>query len=260
MSTRHLSIALVLLRTTKRVAFGAARGRQSSINSRTWGWTIGAPSSRGAAAAMTWSSMPTSSLDSATRALLQSGLGGVVLFAQNVVDPPQLRRLTADIRRAASRSVRIAIDHEGGHVSRIREPLTQFPSLMAIGATRSAELALRVARAQAGELRWLGIDTVLGPDLDLAIAPWNPVLGARCLTSSPTLGKRLGAALVRGYLDGGVLPAAKHVPGHGRCKVDSHLAAGVVADDEETLLATDIAPFRAAVDAGVPLLMTSHTV
>ena len=211
-------------------------------------------------AGLVWGVVSGPALTADDRELLEAGLGGVVLFSRNVRSPEQLRELTAAIRAAASNPVVVSIDQEGGHIIRIGEPLTRLPSPMAIGATGNARLAWAVARASAAELADCGIDVVLAPVLDVAADRKAVVVGARAYGGDPGLVARLGAAAIRGYLEGGVLPVAKHFPGHGRTPVDSHLALPVLAPDPEALEAVDLVPFRAAVAAGVPGLMTAHVV
>lgn len=215
---------------------------------------------RALAARLTWGVLEGSSLTASDRALVRSGLGGIVLFARNVESPHQLRALVQDVRTIAPGPIHIAVDQEGGHIVRIREPLTRFPSAMAIAATRSEQLAHDVAAASARELATLGIDVVLAPDLDVALEPHNPTLGARTFGSDAALVAALGAASVEGFLAGGVLPVAKHVPGHGRTPTDSHLGLPVVRGPGRLLESIDLPPFRAAVSAGVPALMTAHVV
>src|SRR3954447_1193587 len=217
-------------------------------------------SSREVAARLTWITAPGTQIDERTRGLLELGAGGLVLFERNVESVEQVAQLCTAARRAAAGPLRIAIDQEGGHIIRIREPLTRMPSLMAIGATRSARLAFDVARASATELASLGIDTVLGPVLDLAADPLSLVVGSRSFGSAPALVGRLGGAMIAGYHAGGLLAVGKHFPGHGRTALDSHYESPIVQTSEPKLLATDLAPDRSAMEAGVDAIMTSHCI
>jgi beta-N-acetylhexosaminidase len=210
------------------------------------------------AARLTWGALRGTALDTDERARLAPGLGGVVLFERNLESPGQVRTLTRAIRAAAGGPVRIAIDQEGGYVTRIGEPLTRFPGPMAIAATGSVRLARAVAEASGRELRSLGIDTVLAPVLDVAAVLDNPSIGTRAFGDEPGLVRRFGAAMVQGYFDGGVLPIPKHLPGHGRTALDSHVSSPVVAGTVADLVAQDLPPFAAAVRAGAPALMTAH--
>ena len=192
--------------------------------------------------------------------LIRTGLGGLVLFTGNVGGLAELRDLIRELRGASPGHLHVAVDQEGGHVVRIREPATRFPSAMAIGATRSEQLAFEVARATAIELASFGFDVVFAPDLDLAAERFNPTLGARTFGSDPALVARLGAASVRGYLAGGILPMPKHFPGHGRTPIDSHHALPIVDGDMDQLRALDLPPYVAAIADDAPALMAGHLV
>jgi len=211
------------------------------------------------AARLTWGALAGRALDDDDRARLGLGLGGVVLFERNVGTPEELRALTAEIRAASRHPVRISMDQEGGHIVRVGEPLTRFPGPMGIAATGSVRLARQVAAASARELRSLGVDTVLAPVLDVASSLESAAVGARSFGDVPASVARFGAASVRGYLEGGVVPVPKHLPGHGRTAEDSHVALPRVADGLD-LLERDLVPFAAAVDAASPALMTGHVV
>jgi beta-N-acetylhexosaminidase len=211
-------------------------------------------------AGLVWGVVSGRALTAGDRALLDDGLGGVVLFARNVVSPAQLRELTDEIRAAASNPVVVAVDQEGGHIVRVSDPLTRLPSPMAIGATGDPELARAVAHTSAAELAACGVDVVLAPVLDVATERRAAVVGTRAYGDEPGQVARLGAAAIEGYLAGRVLPIAKHFPGHGRTTVDSHLALPVVPPDAGAFEAIDLVPFEAAVAAGAPALMTAHVV
>jgi beta-N-acetylhexosaminidase len=210
------------------------------------------------AARVTWGAVRGTRLSPDERRLVEAGLGGVVLFTNNVAGASQLRSLTSSLREAAGRPIHVSMDEEGGHIRRLGALATPFPPAMAIGATRSARLAFEAARATARELAALGVDVVHAPVVDLALDPWNPTLGARAFGSSPPLVGRLGAAATRGYLAGGVIPTPKHFPGHGRTPVDTHLAPAVVGGDREELERLDLVPFELAIEAGAEVLMVSH--
>lgn len=219
---------------------------------------IPSPDHLRAVAPLVWGSLVGRDLTDDDRRLLDAGLGGIVLFVRNIDGPERLARLIRDARAAATGPLRVAVDQEGGHVVRLGEPLTRFPGPMGIAATGDPALAAAVARASATELAAVGVDVVLAPDLDLAVARRNPALGARTFGDDPERVARFGAAMVAGYLDGGVMPVAKHFPGHGRADADSHLDDPVVGADRSTLLESDLAPYRAAIAAGLPGLMLGH--
>jgi beta-N-acetylhexosaminidase len=131
---------------------------------------------------------------------------------------------------------------------------------MALGATRSTYFAEQSAKIMGEELRSLGINTNFAPVLDVNINPDNPVIGVRSYSEDPDLVSQLGIAQIKGYTDAGIMSTAKHFPGHGDTDVDSHYGLPIIVHDLETLLAVDIKPFKAAIDAGVSSIMTAHIV
>ena len=199
--------------------------------------------------------VPGPALDDATRRLLERlRPGAVVLFARNVVDPEQLRALTDDLHRLPSRPL-IAIDHEGGRVTRLHAPFTEFPPAAVVGRAGS-EAAAQVGRAIGRELAAAGIDIDFAPVLDVASEDGS-ALGDRVFAADPDRVAAIAVAFARGLLDAGVLPCGKHFPGHGHTSADSHFVCPVVDRSREELEA-DLLPFRVAIDAGLPMLMTAH--
>lgn len=191
-------------------------------------------------------------------------IGGIVLFSisGNVESPEQVARMIADAQSLASTMpsgipLFVAIDQEGGPVSRITEGVTYFPSQMALGATGSEELAREVARVRGRELMTLGINMVLAPVLDVNNNPDNPVIGLRSFGSNPEWVARLGEAMLEGYEDEGILATVKHFPGHGDTGVDSHTALPTISHPREHLDQIELAPFRQVITRS-PALMTAH--
>jgi beta-N-acetylhexosaminidase len=135
---------------------------------------------------------------------------------------------------------------------------TQFPPAMAIAATGRVDDAYDVARAIAREGRAVGIHVNFAPTVDVNNNPNNPVIGTRSFGEDPASVARLSAAFVRGTRDGGLLSTAKHFPGHGDTDVDSHIGLPVVTASPERLRAMELIPFRAAIEAGVDLVMSAH--
>lgn len=202
--------------------------------------------------------IPERRLDATTRQVLEElQPGGVILFRRNVDTPAQILALTDELHALPSRPL-VAIDHEGGRVMRLGEPFTQLPPAAAIGRTRNPDLAYRVGRAMAEELASVGIDVNFAPVLDVHSNPANPIIGDRAFGADPALVSEMGVALLRGLRDGGVIPCGKHFPGHGDTETDSHLELPVVRRLRDELQRTELPPFRAAIAAGVPMLMTAH--
>ncbi|MBP1684981.1 MAG: nagZ [Deltaproteobacteria bacterium] len=204
--------------------------------------------------------IPGPQLDPDTQRLLERiHIGGVVLFRRNVDSPAQIARLTAALHALPSAPL-VAIDHEGGRVLRLGEPFTQFPPVARVGHSGDANLAFRVGQAMAEELRSVGIDLNFAPVLDVDSNPANPIIGDRAFSSDPAVVSQCGIAMMRGLLAGGVIPCGKHFPGHGDTVADSHLELPVVRRSRAELERTELVPFRAAIAAGIPMLMTAHVV
>lgn len=199
-------------------------------------------------------------LDAATRRTLEElRVGGVTLFRRNVGTPAEIRDLTAALHALPSHPL-VAIDHEGGRVQRLGEPFTRFPPAAVIGRTRNPDLAYRLGRAMAAELASVGIDLSFAPVLDVHSNPANPIIGDRSFSSDSVLVSDMAIALMRGLHDGGVLSCGKHFPGHGDTEKDSHLELPIVRRSRTELDRNELAPFRAAIAAGVPMLMSAHVV
>ncbi|WP_329011722.1 glycoside hydrolase family 3 protein [Micromonospora rifamycinica] len=192
------------------------------------------------------------------RRWLADGLGAVVLFARNVVDPEQVAALTATLR-AERPDVLVAIDEEAGDVTRIESGLgSSRPGNLALGAVDDPALTEEVARDLGGELAALGITLNYAPDADVNINPANPVIGVRSFGADPHLVARHTAAWVRGLQSAGVAACAKHFPGHGDTRVDSHHDLPRIEASRARLDTGELVPFRAAVAAGVQAVMTGH--
>lgn len=189
---------------------------------------------------------------------------GFILFARNVEDPDQLRRLTADLREGVGRDAPILVDQEGGRVQRLRSPHWRewTPPLDTVDGAESIEVAERIMRARATviatELAAVGIDADCIPTLDVVRPETHPFLMNRCYGRDPGVVARIGRAVAEGLMAGGVLPVMKHMPGHGLSHVDTHHDLPRVDVPLADLQAIDFAPFRALAD--LPMAMTAHLV
>lgn len=202
--------------------------------------------------------VPGPELDETTRSTLtRLHAGGVILFRRNVGDPGRLATLCRELHELPAHPL-IGIDHEGGRVLRVGPPFTAFPPMALVGATDDGELARSVGRAMATELATVGIDLNFAPVLDVNSNPANPVIGDRAFSDDPDVVARMGIALMHGLQEGGVLACGKHFPGHGATDRDSHRELPVVRRDRSTLERVELLPFRAAIAAGIPLLMSAH--
>jgi beta-N-acetylhexosaminidase len=191
---------------------------------------------------------------------LAEGLAGVCLFGQNVEGPEQVRALTRALR-AERPDVLVASDEEGGSVTRLDAGLgSPWPGAATLGALDDVDATRATAVGIGRQARAAGVDLVLAPVLDVNSEPDNPVIGVRSFGADPGLVARHGVAFVRGLREAGVVACAKHFPGHGATRTDSHVGLPVLDVDADTWRARDLPPFAAAVAAGVPSVMTAHVV
>lgn len=185
---------------------------------------------------------------------------GVILFARNIENKPQLSELMKNIRQNLSPDAVLMVDQEGGRVARLRPPdWCAHPPAAAIGGlfAEDQEAGLRAAWLTGAligaDCAEAGFDVACTPVLDLRWPGGHDVIGDRSYGADPDAVARLGAAMADGLLAAGVQPVGKHAPGHGRAGVDSHAALPVVAGVD---LAADLLPF--ARNAGLPWMMTAH--
>ncbi len=135
---------------------------------------------------------------------------------------------------------------------------TSFPPTMALGAIGDEEVTARMARITAREARRVGVHVNFAPVLDVNSNPENPIINTRAFGEDPHMVGRMGRAYIRGARAGGILTTAKHFPGHGDTRIDSHLGLPEVEADLDRLNAVEFVPFREAVAEGVDAIMTAH--
>lgn len=185
--------------------------------------------------------------------------GGLILFARNLTDTEQIVALTNDLQRLTPRDpLLIAIDQEGGRVSRLPAGFTIFPPCSLLGHCGSAALAHAAAAVTAAELRAVGINMNMSPVLDVNTNVANPIIGDRAFSEDPDMAATLGLATIRGLQANRVVACGKHFPGHGDTSTDSHKELPVVAASRERLEAVELRPFRHAIDHGLASMMTAH--
>jgi beta-N-acetylhexosaminidase len=191
-------------------------------------------------------------------AALAEGLAGVTLFGPNVTDRAQLTALTRQLRAAVTEPV-IAMDEEGGDVTRISHQTgSDYPGNAALGAVDDVQLTQAVYAALGADLRELGINFNLAPAIDVNTAADNPIIGIRSFGSDTSLVSRHAAAAVTGLQSAGVAACAKHFPGHGSTRLDSHDVIATIEGSLRVLRERDLPPFEAAIKAGVQAVMPSH--
>lgn len=188
------------------------------------------------------------------REVVELGIGGYIIFGGNVDSTAQL---TSELAGEASQPLLVASDLERGLGQQL-DGGTVFPTQMAVGATGVSDLAYAQGWATAREALSVGIDLVFSPVADVASEPANPIIGIRAFGGDPAMVADMTAAFVRGCQQAGAAATAKHFPGHGDTSLDSHIELPSVAADRATLESREFVPFRAAIDAGVRVIMTAH--
>ena len=190
---------------------------------------------------------------------LERGLAGVTFFGPNVTG--DTRSLTASLRDAAAVEPVIAIDEEGGDVTRVAYATgSPYPGNLALGAVDDVALTSSVYAAIGADLSRLGINVDLAPCADVLALDGSAVVGTRSFGSSPDLVARHVAAAVTGLQSAGVMACAKHFPGHGSTVGDSHLTLPTVRGTMDEIRARDLPPFLAAIAAGTVAVMPGHLV
>lgn len=192
-------------------------------------------------------------------------LAGFILFKKDIEDPLQISELTNKIQKKSlarwGRPMLLAIDQEGGRVSRLREPFTQFPGMEELGSRPdSIERVREYARITALEMRLVGLNMNLAPVLDVRRQSVEEHLKGRTLSDSPIQVGTLGTYIIKTMQAHKVWCVAKHFPGLGKATTDPHTKGVYISCSLEEMEQMDLIPFRMAIQAGVSGIMTSHAV
>ena len=189
-------------------------------------------------------------------------LGGVILFGRNIEAPEQVAELAFEIQELAHDvPLWVGVDQEGGRVARLRAPCTEWPPMADLGRCGDIGLAERFAAALADELSAVGVTLDFAPVLDVHNAAADlvdHVIGDRALSSDPDQVGRIGGVIIETLQRRGIAACAKHFPGHGEARADSHHELPVIELPPERLREHEMAPFRAAIAADVATVMTAH--
>lgn len=208
----------------------------------------------------------TASHERVLKYLEEQGIGGIIM---SVGSPTEVAAKINDFQRHAKIPLLVAADLETGAGFRMWGAVympgtielggaTNFPSLMAVGATGDTALAYAMGRITAEEARAVGIHVPFAPVLDVNNNPENPIINVRSFGEDPTMVGRLGAAFVRGIEEHGGIATGKHFPGHGDTGTDSHLALPTIRVSRERMDSVELRPFREAIAAGMGGIMTAH--
>ena len=187
--------------------------------------------------------------------------GGIILFAHNIKDEPQLAAFMKDLRSFNGDPL-FYVDEEGGRVARIGNnenfQVEKFPAMGEIGKTGDTKNALRAGKVIGGYLRHYGFDVDLAPVADVNTNPENIIIGARAFSDNPAIAAPMVAQYVKGLQAAGIVSCLKHFPGHGDTYADTHLGYAVSHKTWEEMLGCEMLTFKAGIAAGVPMIMSAH--
>jgi len=186
-------------------------------------------------------------------------VGGIILFARNLINPDQITHLCSSVqeyaRSCGQPPLFISIDQEGGKVARLKEPFTQFPGNPKM---KGPEDAIHFARVTAAELTEIGVNMNLAPVLDVAPQGIDSVQATRVFGHDPLWVSELGTVIIDHLQANNIMAVAKHFPGIGRIVLDPHDEISDLDIDADTMQTTDLLPFKAAIDNDVAGIMLSH--
>jgi beta-N-acetylhexosaminidase len=186
-------------------------------------------------------------------------VGGIILFTRNLINPDQIKRLCSSIqeyaRSCGQPPLFISIDQEGGKVARLNKPFTQFPGNPKM---KGPEDAIHFARVTAAELTEIGVNMNLAPVLDVAPQSINSVQASRVFGHDPSWVSELGTVVIDHLQSNNIMAVAKHFPGIGRIILDPHDEISDLDVDADAMQATDLLPFKAAINNNVAGIMLSH--
>ncbi len=193
-------------------------------------------------------------------------IGGIIM---SVGTPFEVAAKLNDLQGHSEIPLLVAADLETGAGFRMRGAIhmpsaidlggaTDFPSLMAVGATGREHLAYEMGRITAIEARAVGIHVPFAPVLDVNNNPDNPIINVRSFGEDPERVSKMGVAFMRGVQEHGAIATGKHFPGHGDTEIDSHVALPVIRHDRARMDSVELRPFQEAIDAGIGAIMTAH--
>lgn len=198
-------------------------------------------------------------VDEDFKALADKGLGGAILFSANIADSEQLITLTNEIRSASGEiPILIAMDEEGGRVTRLPDDVLSMPSAYSIASSGDTEYCYKAGVNLGRQLKSFGLSTGFSPVMDIWSNPDNTVIGDRAFGTTVEEVCTYGIAELEGIMSTGEIAVAKHFPGHGDTDLDSHYGLPVVTKSLEELKKMEFLPFESAIDKGIQGIMVAH--
>lgn len=189
------------------------------------------------------------------------GFGGFILFKRNLKEINQIFTLNETLQGLGRGTPPfIGIDQEGGKVSRLPDPYTQFSDMICVGQNGTVSMAYEVGAILGRELGASGFNLNFAPVLDVNTNPNNPIIGTRAISHDPEVVAMLSHSMIKGLYDNSVVACGKHFPGHGDTTEDSHVTLPVCNKSEEELLAVEMHPYRRLMEmnSSLDMVMLSH--
>ncbi|MEH7225025.1 beta-N-acetylhexosaminidase [Bacillus sp. JJ1566] len=201
-------------------------------------------------------------MDNSTKQMITDyHVGGFVILGSNVRDELELRKLIETLKetnKTNNHPLLLAIDEEGGRITRFPENVSKLPSNQKVGQLNNQDLSYKIGGLLAEKVAYFGFNMNFAPVLDVNSNPRNRVIGDRSFSSNPQVVSKLGIKTMQGIRDNGVIPVIKHFPGHGDTFVDSHLGLPTLPHDQERLRSIELHPFANAIKEKADVVMTAH--
>ncbi|MCQ2479097.1 MAG: glycoside hydrolase family 3 protein [Clostridia bacterium] len=174
-------------------------------------------------------------------------IGGVIMFAQNIVSPNQINAFNRDLQSASKIPLFISVDEEGGFVARLAGNknfnLPKYSSAAAVGSTGKEADAFKMGESIGAYLKQYGFNIDFAPVADVNSNPNNPIIGRRSFSANPTMASKLSGSAAKGLISKGIMPTFKHFPGHGDTAEDSHVSLAVNNHNLDRLMKDDWLPY-----------------
>lgn len=198
-------------------------------------------------------------VDEEFRLLADRGLGGAILFSDNITNSAQLVSLTNGIKDCSgSTPILIAMDEEGGRVTRLPNDVLSMPSAYTLASSGDSDYCYSAGQNIGRQIKAFGLSTGFSPDLDIWSNPDNTVIGDRSFGTTADEVCKYGIANLKGIMSTGTIAVAKHFPGHGDTDTDSHYGLPVVSKTKSELDQNELIPFKEAIANDIPGIMAAH--
>lgn len=198
-------------------------------------------------------------LNDNTKALIEDiGVGGLIFFGRNIESKYQVKALVEDIKEISNIPLFLAIDEEGGKVSRLPQEYKRLPDSFDIGSTNDTDLAFTYGELLGNRVKSLGLNLNFAPVMDIHSNPNNPVIGKRAFGNTVEVVKEMGMQVANGIRSTSVIPSIKHFPGHGDTSTDSHKELPIINKTLDELMDFELNPFKAAINEDIETIMIAH--